>query len=284
MLSKQTFAAAITIGSLGLIPLTPGLAQAASYTLDFDSDASGTAIDVNDIGIAVGDWKTDLGNDAYAVSDQWFEEFGVTISTDRSDAVLFNTDPNYYPTGTYGRKNNGQFKGGGSRIDTDLLTGTDLITGKNYSEFELGNVLIIQESNKYYRPDDNAGGGTISFDFEKLVDLASIDLLDIDEFKQNKLVKFQAVYDDDTTETWEFDQNSAVQLSESDGDNSLYRFNFDAQGVKQLSVIYPGSGAIAALRWEQEQAPPTIPEPATIVGLLAIAGLGLRRKQQSQTV
>ncbi|MEM9816658.1 MAG: PEP-CTERM sorting domain-containing protein, partial [Cyanobacteria bacterium P01_D01_bin.6] len=73
-------------------------------------------------------------------------------------------------------------------------------------------------------------------------------------------------------------------LSESDGDNSLYRFNFDAQGVKQLSVIYPGSGAIAALRWEQEQAPPTIPEPAAIVGLLAIAGFGLRRKQQSQTV
>lgn len=284
MSRKKIMIAIAAIGSLGFIPLMSGSAEAASYILDFDSDANGNVIDVNDLGISVGDWKNDLGNDAYAVSDQWLADFGVTISTDKKDVVLFNTDPNYYWKGTAARKSNGQFKGA---FDEDLLTGDDYLTYKEGYEggsTNLGNVLIIQERNNYFKTDDEGKGGTISFDFEELVDLSSIDLLDIDEFKAKKLVKFKAFDENDNEiNTWEFDQDSAVQLSENSGDNSLYRFNFDANGVKRLSVVYPGSGAIAALRWDKNQAPPTIPEPATIIGLLAVGGLGLRLKRTPAT-
>ncbi|NEQ46153.1 MAG: PEP-CTERM sorting domain-containing protein [Leptolyngbya sp. SIOISBB] len=224
----------------------------------------------------------------YKVSDQWLEDFGVTISTNKNKGiVLFNTDPNYYAPDSAAYDSNARDGSGWLKdFDNDLLTGEYLEYKTDYDggSSNLGNVLIIQEDNKYYQPDDRAKGGTISFDFEELVSLSSIDLLDIDEFKKNKLVTFQA-FGEDGSEigTWDFDENSAVQLSKSDGDNSLYRFNFDATGVSRLSVIYPGSGAIAALRWEENQAPPTIPEPAAILGLLTVAGLGLRRKQPSQT-
>ncbi|NEQ46154.1 MAG: hypothetical protein F6K00_22490 [Leptolyngbya sp. SIOISBB] len=63
MLSKQTITALAAIGSLGIIPLTPGLAQAAAYTLDFDHDAKGNVIDFNNFDLLVGDWSADKPDD-----------------------------------------------------------------------------------------------------------------------------------------------------------------------------------------------------------------------------
>ena len=303
------------IGSLGTLSLLPSMAQAATYTLDFDSDANGNLMDLSDLGIAVGDWEDELSNADYTVSDQWLADFGVSLSAYRKpsynrntgdfdlsdlgepdkDLVLFNTDPNDYYADSSARKSNGQFRSGG-RFDDDLLTGADALTGVTYlaakndssnTPINLGNVLIIQENDNYYKPDDNAGGGLISFGFEDLVDLGSIDLLDVsDDFgRRGKQIVFAAYGEnDEKLNTWKFDEaalanGTAERLSQATDDNSLYRFNFDTAGIKRLDVLYPGSGAIAALRWEQNQAPPTIPEPATMLGLLAVAGLGLRLKQ-----
>jgi len=305
------------IGSLGMVSLLPGLAQAATYTLDFDSDANGNAIDVSDLGLSVGDWETTGNQEDYIVSDQWLADFGVSISAfskpkynkntgeydlsrlgnPNKDLVLFNTDPNYYSSNSSARKSNDDFK---SSFDEDLLTGFDSLTGKTYlaangdrsnTPINLGNVLIIQENNRYYNPDDNANGGLISFGFEDLVNLSSIDLLDVsDDFgRRGQQIVFAAYGEnDEKINTWMFDEEAlangtAEQLSQGTDDNSLYRFNFDTAGIKRLDVLYPGSGAIAALRWEQNQNPPTIPEPASIVGLLAIAGLGFRFKRTQTT-
>ncbi|MGF1459335.1 MAG: PEP-CTERM sorting domain-containing protein [Leptolyngbyaceae cyanobacterium] len=283
MRHHKTLLISSVLGSLGAIALSPEIVQAATYTLDFDRNSQGNLIDVSDLGIAVGNWEKpeNYSQSDFAVNDQWLADFGVSISTNKKDAVLFNTNPDYYANGTSARKNNGDFKGA---FDDDLLTGDDYLTYKTeYQDYstDLGNVLIIQERNAYWKPDDEGSGGTISFDFEKSVSLSSIDLLDIDEFRANKLVKFTAIGENDTViGSWNFDESSAVQLSEGNGDNSLYRFNFDAQGVKQLNVIYPGSGAISALRWDEDT--PTIPEPTTVLGLFAIAGLGLRMRRMTE--
>lgn len=314
MSRKNLMMAIAAIGSLGILPLVPSLAQAATYTLDFDSDANGNAMDLSDLGLSVGDWETKGDKADYIVSDQWLADFGVSLSAyskpkyntttgdydlsdlgnPNKDLVLFNTDPNYYSSDSSARKKNGQFKSGGS-FDDDLLTGADALTGTTYlaarddssnTPINLDNVLIIQENKNYYKPDDNANGGLISFGFEDLVDLGSIDLLDVsDDFgRRGKQIVFAAYGEnDEKIDTWKFDEEaltngSAERLSQATDDNSLYRFNFNTAGIKRLDVLYPGSGAIAALRWEKGQEPPTIPEPTAIVGLLAVAGLGLRLK------
>ena len=292
--------------SLGLLSAFASAAKAADFTLDFDRNANGDLIDVTqDLGISVGDWK-DI--ESTEIDVQWFSDFGVTISAfekpsydentghyDSSGlteapygAVLFNTDPNYYQTGTSGRKSNGDFE---NRFDTDLLTGTNQITGEEYLTVggdakELGNVLIIQERKNLKKIDDEADGGVLAFDFNELVELTHIDLLDVDDFgSRGKQIVFTA-YDElgDRLNTWQFDQatlddGTAQQISDDPGDNSLYRFNFEQGGVKRLEVLYPGSGAIAELRWQESQPPASIPEPASAVGLLAIASLGLRLKK-----
>ncbi|MEL6397779.1 MAG: PEP-CTERM sorting domain-containing protein [Cyanobacteria bacterium J06626_4] len=302
------------LGSLGLAQTLSSAAHAATYVFDFDTDASGNQLDVNDLGLNVGDWQNAGSNEDYTVSDQWLLDFGVSIDgydkpnngeipSDLSqlqsrDLVLFNTDPNYYSEDSKARKRNDEFKSGG-RFDKDLLTGHDDLTGQTFlvakddnsdTPVNLGNVLILQENNKNYKPDDNANGGLISFSFEEMIDLTSIDLLDIDDFgARGKHIVFAAYGEnDEEIATWKFDEaaindGTAEQLSEKTGNNSLYRFNFDSAGVKRLDVLYPGSGAIAALRWEQNQAPPTIPEPTAVLGLLVVAGLGVRLKR-SQSV
>ena len=308
------------LGSLGLAQTLSSAAHAATYVFDFDTDANGNQLDVNDLGIAVGDWENNVGlNEDYIVSSQWLLDFGVSIdgydkpsynqttgayNSDLSqlssrDLVFFNTDPNYYSEDSKARKRNGQFKSGGT-FDKDLLTGHDDLTDQTFlvakddsanTPINLGNVLILQENNQYYKPDDNAGGGLISFSFEEMIDLTSIDLLDVsDDFgKRGKQIVFAAYGENgEEIETWKFDEaalnnGTAEQLSEATDNNSLYRFNFNSAGVKRLDVLYPGSGAIAALRWEQNQAPPTIPEPTAVLGLLVVAGLGVRFKR-SQTV
>jgi hypothetical protein len=284
-------------GAIGMAPA----AQATSYYLDFEG--------LDPLDVRVGDWDSDNKGDKedYLISDEWLQTYGVSINAygkpddyskpdweynpnvdyaklESRDLILFNTDPNYY--GDAARKNNGHFKGG---FDTDLLTGIDSRTGKDYVTDPLGNVLIMQERRRHgYKPDDEAGGGLISFTFQEIVDLTSIDLLDVeDDFdKRGKQIIFNAYGENDThLRTWRFDEDALgeqvtqVSAGTDKGNNSLYTFNFNQQGVKRFDVLYPGSGAIAALRWEQNQAPPKVPEPATALGLLTLVGAGLRLKR-----
>jgi len=316
MASQKHWLLSACVSSLGVCALLTPAAHAASFTFDFDSNANGTHINPSDLGISVGDWdrpngyqNNDSFRDNYVISDQWAAAgFGVSVSAyhkpddysrnnnweydlnvDYSalksrDLVLFNTDPNFY--GNDARRNNGKFYGD---FDTDLLTGVDQRTGDDYITDPLGHVLIMQEKNKdWYKPDDELQGGLISFSFDKMIDLTNIDLLDIDDYgKRGDQIIFTAYNDQNqVVNTWRFDEAAlqdglAERLSEGtkNGNNSLYRFNFNQSGVKRLDVLYPGSGAIAAMRWDESQDPPTVPEPTMILGLMAIAGVSTQLKR-----
>lgn len=304
-MANRTFLLALACASgLGCLPAFANSAQAAQFALDFDNDANGNAASLSDLGVSVGNWQNpgSVQREDYVISDQWLADFGVSIDAyakpgdynkrnnweyDRSvaasdlssqDLVLFNTDADYYSKNTLKK---GSF-------DKDLLTGDD------YGTDPQGNVLIIQNQSKnWHKPNDSARGGLISFSFDEAVNLSNIDLLDVDDYgSRGKQIIFTA-YGEEKDEqgndvvlnTWRFDETAlesgqVEQLSDGEGDNSLYRFNFDETQVKRFDVLYPGSGAIAGLKWETpEEAPEETPEPASVLGLLAVAGLGMRLKR-----
>ena len=92
-----------------------------------------------------------------------YENLGLTISTSSENgAMLFDTNN---PTGE----------------DFDLAAA------------DLGNVLIISEDGDTSDPDDNAQGGTLTFEWDNSVDITGVDLLDIDE--QGSSISF---FDDDS--------------------------------------------------------------------------------------
>ncbi|MGF1521798.1 MAG: hypothetical protein ACFBSF_05695 [Leptolyngbyaceae cyanobacterium] len=305
MAKRKLLLAIACVSGLALLPLSAVRAQAASYTLDFDHDASGDAVELNNLGISVGDWETpdSVNREDYVVSDQWLSDFGVSINAyekpsdysrdnnwdyDRHtefsaesvrDLVVFDTNPASYSSETVEKQS----------FDKDLLT------GESYGTEDQGHVLIMQSGNKdWHKPNDEKNGGVISFSFENTVDLTSIDLLDVDDYdNRGKQIIFTAYGEKDEAgkatvlNTWRFDEaalqsNRVTQLSKGTGDNSLYRFKFDQAGVKRLDALYPGSGAIAALQWEQDQDPPELPEPASALSLLAVAALRARLKRSQE--
>ena len=66
-------------------------------------------------------------------------------------------------------------------FDTNNITGEDFDLENTNESTNLKNVLIISEDGDRADPDDNAAGGTINVEFDSLVSLNSIGLLDIDE-------------------------------------------------------------------------------------------------------
>ena len=104
----------------------------------------------------------------------------------------------------------------------------------------LGNLLIIAENVNDGNgdglvdvPDDEAGGGTITFDFDRPVAVSSIALIDLDEGAIGSIIRF-------------FD--GATQIGEVDlppaGDNSSQIVNFLFESVTKVTVSFTGSGGI----------------------------------------
>jgi len=145
---------------------------------------------------------------AGTVVDNEFQSEGVTISAvgGSCKAMIFDSS---HPTGG----------------DHDLET------------TNLGNVLIISEEGDRNDPDDNAGGGTITFDFHELAYINRLTFLDIEE---GATVKF-------------FDDNGhlikTVEVCETDDNGQLIQ-DFDVDGVARMDVTLKGSGAIDNLVFE----------------------------------
>ncbi len=186
---------------------------------------------------------------------------------------------------------------------TNICTGddSDLATGKGkykvgnnkwieYDSPEQEKVLIIQENQG--APDDQAGGGTISFKFtdEKGVDFNNIGLLDFDD--PGKPI-FNFTFLDGTTQEFQFgldaDENDPmVTLLSKDwnknplkGNNSLRNYEFDfSQNIKQLDIELPGSGAVTYLDY-QRKIKRKIPEPTSILGLFfgSVVVASVKRKR-----
>jgi len=117
--------------------------------------------------------------------------------------------------------------------------GFDTLAPNPYMNCEaLGNVLIIQESNKLC-PDDNGGGGSISFQFDSPVNLKYASLLDVDGYESADIV----VKYNDNSQTLTHDVTPS-------GENGLAREFPIVDNANEVKITYTGSGSIAALGYE----------------------------------
>ncbi|MDB9527237.1 SdrD B-like domain-containing protein [Oscillatoria sp. CS-180] len=145
---------------------------------------------------------------AGTVVDNEYAAQGVTISATggAGEAMIFDT---FNPTGG----------------DNDLRT-------NNQSK-----VLIISEDGDSSDPDDNARGGTITFDFANAVDINSMSFLDIEE--RGGTIK-------------SFDANGSLIDSQAIpimGDGGQATVDINDDNVSKLEVFLKGSGAITGVEF-----------------------------------
>ncbi|MEM9219345.1 MAG: PPC domain-containing protein [Cyanobacteria bacterium P01_F01_bin.150] len=115
-------------------------------------------------------------------------------------------------------------------FDSANPTGGD----KDLASDELGNILIISEDGDSTDPDDNIRGGTLMFDWDGVVSLDSIGLLDIEESGG-----FVTLYGaDDSTVLTTVDIPGLAN-------NSLQSLSLSTADVGRMDVFLMGSGAIA---------------------------------------
>ena len=131
-----------------------------------------------------------------------------------------------------------QFDGVSISTDTEfgaMLFDTDNITGRDFDlrADNLGKVLIISEDGDASDPDDNADGGTFSFDFDGLVNVASVGVFDFDQGEDNLITFYGA--DDTVIETQEI---------EGFGDNVQAQLSLGIEGVSRMEIFLENSGAI----------------------------------------
>ncbi|MEM9219342.1 MAG: PPC domain-containing protein [Cyanobacteria bacterium P01_F01_bin.150] len=225
------------IDSLEQISAGPGEAN-----LTFTAQADGTYY----AGISV------LGNDDYdptvpGSGSGWFIEgvaepggYQVTFSTAsiNNNANTIDFDSNSL---TAGDVMTSQIEGVTISVAEDLdamifdsanPTGGD----KDLASDELGNILIISEDGDSTDPDDNAKGGTLMFDWDGVVNVASLGLLDIEE--AGGTVTLYA--SDDATVL------ATINIPGL-GNNSLQSLYVGTADVGKMDVLLTGSGAVTEI-------------------------------------
>ena len=188
-------------------------APAGCTTLDFEFDANGNSLSKGQ------------------VIDDEFAAWGITVSATggANKAMVFDTA---HPTGG----------------DTDLRTPG---SGAG-NDSALGKVLIISEDGHSNDPDDNWGGGTITFDYDTPVSIDGVRILDIDSGETGGTVEaFDAA---GNLIAWEWIDDK--------GNNSVQLVDLTASGVSRLEVNLISSGAVAEIVYcNDDSAPP--PPPAS---------------------
>ncbi|KEJ89643.1 hypothetical protein [Sulfitobacter donghicola] len=113
-------------------------------------------------------------------------------------------------------------------FDTDNPTGGDYDLGYN----GVGNAFIISEDNDSSDADDNARGGTMTFDFDEPSEVVSINVLDIEE-------------EGGTIDLYDVDGGliNTVDIPAA-GNNSQQELIINADNVASLEVNLVGSGAV----------------------------------------
>ncbi|MGB3760690.1 MAG: PEP-CTERM sorting domain-containing protein [Rivularia sp. (in: cyanobacteria)] len=220
--------------------------------------------------------------------DKLWADYGLEMDSSRKELWLYDSNCK----AKNGISENG-FTNKCTGGDEDLATGKGKYGNIEYDSPEQSKVLIIQENNG--APDDQAGGGTISFNFtdEKGVDFNNIGLLDFDD---PGVPTFNFTFLDNSTQQFKFgedaDENDPmVTLLSKDwqgkalkGNNSLREYKFDfSKNIKQLDIILPGSGAVTYLDYERT-IKRKVPEPTSILGLFlgSVAVASIKRKRSSK--
>ncbi|MGD1808902.1 DUF7507 domain-containing protein, partial [Dapis sp. BLCC M126] len=171
----------------------------------------GIAQDLSTVTNNVIDFETDAEGNPLplgTVIDTEYSALGVTISATggSNEAMIFDSAN---PTGG----------------DGDLATNSE------------GNILIISEDGDSSDPDDNAGGGVITFDLDNPVDVNSINFVDIEEAGGQVF-------------TTDADGNVTTTAIPAPGDGSLQTLNINDNDVVKIEVDLVGSGAISGLDFD----------------------------------
>ncbi|MDJ0579592.1 hypothetical protein, partial [Crocosphaera sp.] len=168
---------------------------------------------------------------AGTVIDDEYANLGVTISaTGGSNQAMIFDSAN--PTGG----------------DTDLATANE------------GNILIISEDGDSSDPDDNAGGGTITFDFNNGVDINSINFVDIEETGGQVF-------------TTDADGNVTTTAIPAPGNGSIQTLNINDSDVVKVEVQLAGSGAISGLDFDKIEVTPSGDGLYTNIGTVQVGDL-----------
>ena len=130
----------------------------------------------------------------------------------------------------------------------------------------LTNVVIISENKNFADPDDEARGGTVTFDFRKPVDLVSIDFAD---------TKPGASVDifDSTGTKFTFTLRADLDTNRPQNFMETLFFGAGVSNAVQMVVRLPDSGAFDNLAYSE------VPVPAGFVLMLTGAAFLARRKR-----
>lgn len=207
--------------------ISTSLARARGMALSLDSGASCPVPSI--------DFETDSSGSSLGygtvIDDEWALN-GIHVSVENAGgrvAMLFDSSD---PTGR----------------DTDLGTPNKVFGGPGIgsggvhpkpgvNEFALYNLLIISEDGDSSDPDDNAGGGTIVFEFNSPASIDSISLVDIEE----SLGTIHTL--NGLGETVDIHNFLAY------GNNSVETISMDDHGVSEMRINLPGSGAISGINF-----------------------------------
>ena len=120
---------------------------------------------------------------------------------------------------------------GAMLFDTNNPTGGDF----DLAASNLGNVLILSEDGDAADPDDNAKGGVLTFEWDELVGVTGIGLLDIDE--PGGSITF---YDEKSNVI------ETVDIPEL-GNNSFQELDLYVENVARMDISLASSGAVTAV-------------------------------------
>uniref|UniRef100_A0A7S3JXD2 Uncharacterized protein n=1 Tax=Aureoumbra lagunensis TaxID=44058 RepID=A0A7S3JXD2_9STRA len=106
---------------------------------------------------------------------------------------------------------------------------------------DLGKILIISEDFDSTDPDDNARGGIITMQFDQLIDLKEMILLDAEEPSPDLLL----FYADESS-------SESIELPTSPGNGesiqiNLTQTNYSMQDIQSIQLTFPRSAALASL-------------------------------------
>ena len=184
--------------------------------IDFDTDGDGNALLPGQI------------------IDDEFAALGITVTTHdpyNHPAMIFDSSN---PTGGDWDLGTPNQDFGGPGVGSGGKEGKP---GEN--SLSLDNILIISEDGDGSDPDDNAHGGTFIFTFDDPVEVAALEILDIDNNeKYGEIVTYAG--DSSIISTTPFERL---------GNNSYQVVDVMAEGVSYMEVYLSGSGAIGSIRF-----------------------------------